>query len=106
MENQNEDFAQHHEYMIGSDKDYQETAKRYVREYVTKQNRQFSNLPDPEFTVYVIWWSKTLQNWKGIFGTTLPDGKMYELTYDGDKKTTYFDSYAKLHNFAITDPEG
>jgi hypothetical protein len=92
-----ENFAQRHEYMIGSDMDYQEIAKRHVREYVINQNRQFSN--------YVIWWSKTLQNWKGIFGTTLPDGKIYELTYDGDKKTVYFDSYAKLHNFAITNPE-
>jgi hypothetical protein len=100
-----DDVLKNHEYMVGSDVDYQEKAKKYVRDYVIQQNRQYSNLPDPEFTVYVIWWSKTLQNWKGVFGTTLPDGKMYELTHDGDKKTTYFDAYAKLHNFAITEPE-
>jgi Family of unknown function (DUF6275) len=53
--------------------------------------------------VYVVWFAKTLQNWKAILGTTMPDGKLFELTHDGDKKVTYFDCYRKVDNFPIPD---
>lgn len=95
--------SQHHQFMVGSHVDYQEIAKILVREYVEGSHRKiFSKLPDPEFTVYIITFSKTLQNWKALLGTTLPDGKVYELTHDGDKNTTYFDVYGKITNFAVT----
>jgi len=98
--------AQIHEYVIGSSVDYQEIAKTAVRDYVERMlSQNYNTLPRPDFDVYVIWWSKTLQNWKGILGTTLPDGKIYEVTHNGNEKTTYFDVYGKVHNFAITEPE-
>lgn len=54
--------------------------------------------------VFVVWFSKTLQNWKALVSTTLPDESAYfELTYDGDKKQTYVDLYEKLSNEAIPD---
>jgi hypothetical protein len=55
------------------------------------------------FDVKVIWFSKTLQNWKAILITNLPDNKIYEVTYDGDKKCAYLDEYTKLSNTVIED---
>lgn len=57
----------------------------------------------PEFNVRVVWSCKTLQNWKALMITDLPDGNYYELTYNGDKKQTYIDSYQKMDNIAVDD---
>jgi hypothetical protein len=51
-----------------------------------------------DFEVYVVWFSKTLQNWKALLSTTIPDGRYYEVTYDGDKQQAYVDTYVKIKN--------
>lgn len=52
--------------------------------------------------VYVVWFSKTLQNWKALVSTDVPDDHLYfELTHNGDKKETYVDVYDKIHNTTI-----
>lgn len=48
--------------------------------------------------VYVVWFCKTLQNWKALLSTTLPDGMYYEVTFDGDKQQAYLDAYKKFDN--------
>lgn len=48
--------------------------------------------------VYIVWYCKTLQNWKALASTTLPDGMYYELTVNGDKNEMYLDSYKKFEN--------
>lgn len=53
--------------------------------------------------VYVVWFSKVLQNWKALVSTTLPDGMYYEVTYNGDKRETYLDAYKKFDNVAVAD---
>ena len=53
--------------------------------------------------VFVVWFCKTLQNWKALVSTTVSDGKYYEVTHNGDKNETYLDVYVKLHNEAISD---
>lgn len=53
--------------------------------------------------VYVVWFSKTLQNWKALVSTTVSDGMYYEVTYNGDKKETYLDVYKKWENLKIED---
>lgn len=50
------------------------------------------------FSVYVVWFSKTLQNWKACLSTSLPDGVYYEVTYNGDRQEAYVDTYAKVRN--------
>lgn len=52
---------------------------------------------------YVVWFSKTLQNWKALVSTDVPDGMYYEITYNGDKKETYLDVYKKWENIVIPD---
>lgn len=48
--------------------------------------------------VYVVWFCKTLQNWKAMCSTDIPDGMYYEVTYDGDKDVAYVDAYKKWDN--------
>src|SRR5262245_53195877 len=48
--------------------------------------------------VYVVWFCKTLQNWKALLSTTLTDGMYYEVTFDGDNNKAYLDAYKKFDN--------
>lgn len=51
--------------------------------------------------VYLVWGVKTLQNWKAMISTTLPDGMYYECTYNGDTDELYIDAYKKFENKVI-----
>ena len=51
--------------------------------------------------VYIVWFCKTLQNWKALAGTHHGDGMYYEVTYDGDKYCAYVDAYKKWQNVEI-----
>ena len=54
--------------------------------------------------VNIVWFSKTLQNWKALVATALPDDQLYfEVTYDGDKKRAYVDIYDKIKNVVVLD---
>ena len=53
--------------------------------------------------VYIVWKNKTLQNWKYLLSTNLPDSMYYELTYNGDKKEWYLDAYRKVENQCISE---
>jgi len=67
-------------------------------------NTQVDKTDDFELTadqVYIVWFSKTLQNWKALLSTTIPDGMYYEVTYNGDKRETYIDVYKKFNNICI-----
>lgn len=64
-----------------------EKALDIVRGYVL--NHLDKSDPTPEFEVYTVWKSKTLQNWKYLISTTLYDGMYYELTYNGDAEEWY-----------------
>lgn len=48
--------------------------------------------------VLVVWFAKTLQNWKALVITTLPDELYYEVTFNGDKNEIYIDTYVKVEN--------
>lgn len=68
---------------------------KYVREHLDKSEAT------PDFEVFVVWSCKTLQNYKALISTTLPDGMYYECTYNGDKNEMYFDAYKKFENKKI-----
>lgn len=77
------------------------TCKTLVTEYT---NGHLDITDDAAITsddVYVVWYSKTLQNAKALLSTPLPDGMYYEVTYNGDKKELYFDAYKKFENIKI-----
>lgn len=51
--------------------------------------------------VYVVWFCKTLQNWKALVSTILPDLTYYEVTYNGNENVIYLDVYTKSVNREI-----
>ena len=53
--------------------------------------------------VFVVWFAKTLQNWKCLVSTTVSDGMYYEVTHNGDKNETYVDVYKKWKNYCVKD---
>ena len=53
--------------------------------------------------VYIVWFCKTLQNWKALVSTTVSDGMYYEVTYNGDCNETYVDVYKKWENYVVPD---
>lgn len=79
----------------------QAKATRIVREVIEK--RLDKSDPAPDYDVYVVWFCKTLQNWKALISSTLPDGMYYEVTHNGDVGETYVDSYKKFDNQSIPD---
>lgn len=51
--------------------------------------------------VFVVWFAKTLQNWKCLVSMTVSDGMYYEVTHNGDKNETYVDVYKKWENYCV-----
>jgi NADPH:quinone reductase-like Zn-dependent oxidoreductase len=51
--------------------------------------------------VYVVWFSKTLKNWKAMINTVVLDGRYYEVTHNGDTNETYLDVYKKCENLTV-----
>jgi hypothetical protein len=76
-----------------------EKAIKIVREYIERHLDKSDVKPD--FDVYTVWKCKALQNWKYLLSSTLPDGMYYELTYNGDKKEWYLDTYKKVENKVV-----
>lgn len=54
-----------------------------------------------EDDVFIVWFCKTLQNWKALVGTNALDQRYYEVTYNGDKKELYLDVYDKFENVVL-----
>lgn len=84
---------------------YQEKAKKIVVDYYNEHVEKTDNKKLTINEVFVVWFSKTLQNWKALVSTTISDGMYYEVTYNGDKKETYLDSYMKWENVCVKDEE-
>lgn len=84
---------------------YQEKAKQIVIDYYNEHVEKTDNKKLTESEVFIVWFSKTLQNWKALVSTTISDGMYYEVTYNGDKKETYLDSYMKWENVYVKDEE-
>lgn len=78
--------------------DFQSKAKELVALEANKRLDVTDNIEVTTDQVYVVWFSKTLQNWKALLSTTLPDGMYYEVTFNGDSHEAYVDSYRKLAN--------
>lgn len=92
---------------------YQEKALEIVS---LRVNQEVSKLADeaglppflPGDTVpsdfYIVWFAKTLQNWKALISTDLVNtGIYFEVTYNGDRCEAYVDWYEKHSNATISD---
>ena len=79
----------------------QEKARKIVMDYFNEHVEKTDNNKITMDDVYVVWYSKTLQNWKAMVSTTVSDGMYYEVTHNGDKNETYLDAYKKWENKTI-----
>ena len=57
----------------------------YFNDHVDVTDKKKLTMDD----VFVVWFSKTLQNWKCLVSTTVSDGMYYEVTHNGDKNENY-----------------
>lgn len=83
----------------------QEKAKQIVADYFNSQVDVTDGKQITTDDVYVVWFCKTLQNWKVLASTNITDGMYYEITHNGDKDETYVDVYKKWDNFTVKFPE-
>ena len=78
-------------------------AKEVVVKYFNEHVEKTDNKKITEDDVFIVWFCKTLQNWKALVSTTISDGMYYEITHNGDKGETYLDAYKKWENVCIPD---
>ena len=78
-------------------------AKQLVVDYFNNRVDKTDNVKITKDDVYVVWFCKTLQNWKALASTTISDGMYYEITYNGDMRETYVDVYKKWENVRVED---
>ena len=78
-------------------------AKQLVVNYYNRRVEKTDDFEITEENVFIVWFCKTLQNWKALVSTTVSDGMYYEVTYNGDKQETYLDAYKKWENVRIVD---
>ena len=76
-----------------------ELVVNYFNDHVDKTDKKMITEDD----VFIVWFCKTLQNWKALVSTTISDGMYYEITHNGDKNETYLDAYKKWENVRILD---
>ena len=79
----------------------QEKAKQIVVDYFNSHVDVTDGKQITPDDVYVVWFCKTLQNWKVLASTNVSDGMYYEITHNGDKEETYVDVYKKWDNFTV-----
>lgn len=78
-------------------------AKELVVRYFNEQSEKTDNFKLTKDDVFIVWFCKTLQNWKALVSTTVSDGMYYEVTHNGDKNETYLDAYKKWKNVRYPD---
>jgi hypothetical protein len=77
---------------------------QYRNDEIAELNYEY-DVPVTIEDVVVVWFSKTLQNWKAVLITKSlnPNGRYYEVTHNGDKHETYLDVYIKVANRRYAD---
>lgn len=78
-----------------------ELSKKVVVDYFNSRVDKTDNMQITKDNVFIVWFSKTLQNFKALVSTTVSDGMYYEITYNGDKNELYLDAYKKWENKRI-----
>ena len=69
----------------------------WYNNHIGKETLSFITKED----VCVVWFAKTLQNFKVMLSVPLLCTEFYEFTYNGDNKEAYLDVYTKIENQVI-----
>jgi hypothetical protein len=82
---------------------YLKQAKRMAMDVYNHSSERNMYPPLTEDQVFVVWFSKTLKNWKAMVSTTVPlDSAYFEVTHNGETEETYVDMYVKHSNTVYT----
>jgi hypothetical protein len=81
---------------------------RFLRKAVQVVVDNYNANRDPKTThqltangVYIVWYAKTLRNWKAIVASPVVFGILWEVSFDGTKQEIYIDVYKKVTNVVI-----
>ena len=86
--------------------EFEVICKNLIVDYVNDHFDKSDGAPPIDIrNVYVVWMCKTLKNSKALLSTTVPDGKYYEMTYNGEKDELYMDVYTKVQNICVPSSE-
>ena len=72
--------------------------KKEIVKYFNSKHTDFKLSMDD---VYIVWFCKTIQNFKALASYDYPDAMYYEVTFHGDKKEVYIDCYKKEDKLII-----
>lgn len=77
--------------------------EKQLKQFLIKSlKNRFGSIVDDiatEDDIIVVWFSKTLQNAKGLFYIpVISPNNYYEVTYNGDTLSAYIDTYEKISN--------
>lgn len=86
---------------VNSSENFIDVCKKNIVDYFNNRSDKTDKFEITKDDVFVVWYSKTLQNHKALLSTTVSDGMYYELTFNGDKEELYFDAYKKWENRCI-----
>lgn len=78
-----------------------ELSKKVVVDYFNSRVDKTDNVRITRDDVFIVWFSKTLQNFKALVSTIVSDGMYYEVTYNGNMNEIYLDAYKKWENKRI-----
>lgn len=78
------------------------TAKQVALDYINN-TRPAQILPYELEDMYIVWFCKTIQNWKALVSTDVVNGMYFEVTYNGDKNETYLDVYQQKNHITVGD---
>lgn len=81
--------------------DFQLKAKELVVAHFNRNKHSRKDMRLNVEDVYVVWFCKTLQNWKCLISTDAVDNYYFEVTFDGDKECAYLDIYVKIENVLV-----
>lgn len=79
----------------------QENVKSIVAKHINDNVSKTDKTKVTTDDVFIVWFCKTLQNWKALAGSYLHNGLYFEVTHNGDKSETYLDVYKKTDNIVL-----
>ena len=83
---------------------YAEQARRLVCDTINAELGPYEWIELED--VFVVWFCKTLKNWKALVSTTWKRSAYYEVTHNGDTGETYIDIYTKERQIVATPAPG
>lgn len=71
-----------------------------AKELVLKTTNQEGIIALRSDEIYVVWFAFVRRNWKALISTSIPDGRIYEVSWTPDGPTIV-DVYIKTHNIVV-----